>query len=245
MLRYLHKIKKYLLLFLELQLVISICLLPIFIAWGLPLSHASFIGNLIFGPFLSSFIFLATLFTLAEIMQLPTTLFTTLLNRLTEVWSYLLSWGSKKFLIGFSYKMILPAIFGTVMLGIMYAYSKWKQPKRLVVILLIYCMPFVLDNIVKSKDLHFRVYNGKQKVDIICKNNRIIMYDTGALGAKKSYESWIDFTLIPALIKHTGSMTIDTLVTYKTNPRYLQAIKYLHKALTIKNHITLQQPTMH
>lgn len=67
------------------------------------------------------------------------------------------------------------------------------------------------------------------------KTNELIMIDPGFLAARPSYESFISYTLIPEIIKQTGSMHIDHLVIGKFNKRILDAVQFLATKMNIKN----------
>lgn len=236
---YLHKAQSYILIFFELQLLLSICLLPIFICWGLPISFANFCGNFIFAPFLNIFIFISTLLIFTELLYIPNQWIATALNSITKLWSYLLSFGSQKFLIGFSRATLLPSCMIIAIIGFIYFFTKWKRPTRLITLMILYFCPIAYQHTFATNNMHATLQSGKQKIELIIKNKKIIIYDTGVLGARKSYESWIDFTLLPFIIKHAGATYIDMLITHKTNPRYVQALNYLKKTIPIKQHISI------
>ena len=96
------KVKTNFLFFLELQLLISVVILPILIAWGLPISIMTIIGNLVFAHFLTAFIFVSALLFSSDLLGIPNSFIVITLEWITQIWHYLLSLGSAHWLIGFS-----------------------------------------------------------------------------------------------------------------------------------------------
>jgi hypothetical protein len=61
------------------------------------------------------------------------------------------------------------------------------------------------------------------------------MIDPGYISSRPNYESFISYTLMPEIIKQTGSMHIDHLVICKFNKRILDAVQFLATKMYIKN----------
>src|SRR4051812_19287834 len=101
MLQKIQKLKTNFLFFLELQLLISIVILPILIAWGLPTSIMSIVGNLIFAQILTLFIFISALLFTTDLCGIPNFWIAQALEWVTSIWHYVLSFGSAHWLIGF------------------------------------------------------------------------------------------------------------------------------------------------
>ena len=60
-----------------------------------------------------------------------------------------------------------------------------------------------------------------------------MLIDPGYLGSRTSSPSYVQYTLIPALIKNAGTMTIDVLVVLKLTMTTLAALE------TMANHLTI------
>jgi len=63
-----QSIKKFLINFLHSQLIVTLVALPILVAWGLPSSVMTFIGNLVFAPVLTIIIILASLLFFTQLV---------------------------------------------------------------------------------------------------------------------------------------------------------------------------------
>lgn len=72
--------------FLYLQLFISLIAFPLLLCWGLPISLLSPVGNLIFGPFLTVFLFLSSMLFFTELLYLPNGWIASVLDTFTQSW---------------------------------------------------------------------------------------------------------------------------------------------------------------
>ena len=68
---YLRLIARWILRFIELQLFITFITWPLLLAWGIPLSYASPVGNLIGNPLLSIFLGLSSFIFMTELLAIP------------------------------------------------------------------------------------------------------------------------------------------------------------------------------
>lgn len=236
----LQNLKTKLLFFLELQLLISLIMLPILIAWGLPISYMSIIGNLIFAPFLTIFIFTAALLFLSSCLGIPNSWIALALDQITAIWHYLLSFGTAHWLIGFpKYLLPISCILATTIIGL-YSLQIFSQKQRLFVLILCCNLTLVAKTTLQPNFQHTIVKQGKQKFYVIKKNNKVYAFDCGALGARPSFQSWIEFTLIPNMVQTMGATHIDTLVLCKSNKRTQKATQALLQCLPTKQIINLQ-----
>ena len=235
MLHKLHSIKNKLFLFLELQLLISLVMLPILIAWGLPISYMSIVGNFIFSPFLTIFIFASAIFFIANCFNLPNAWTVFCLNKITVTWEYILSFGGAHWFIGFP-QIILPisSLFVVIIIAI-YSLKLFNQKQRLVLLMSCCCFTMIIRTVLQPKNIEIVVKQGHQKFYVIKKNNKIFAFDMGALGARPSFQSWIEFTLMPAMVKSMGATHIDTLILCKSNIRTGQAKEALLQCLPTTN----------
>lgn len=58
--------------------------------------------------------------------------------------------------------------------------------------------------------------------------------DHGGLTEKRNVGSFVQFSLIPALCKKAGTLTIDELIVHKLTPRVVEGIRQLAKTVRIK-----------
>ena len=96
------KIFSWLMNFIYIQLLVTLISLPILVWWGIPISLLSPIGNLIFTPLLTIFLFLASLIFFLELFYIPNQWLIYLLEIVTRFWNYLITFGSNGSLIGFA-----------------------------------------------------------------------------------------------------------------------------------------------
>ncbi|MBM17768.1 MAG: hypothetical protein CL947_01710 [Epsilonproteobacteria bacterium] len=208
----LQKLHNWFAVFLELQLVISLLSLPVLIHWGLAISYMAPIANLIFTPLLVMFLWCSCLIVLCSLIQLPCSWLVTIINYITKVWHYLLSFANPNWLIGFSEHTITLSI--CIALFIVGFYSKVNPKRNHAIITLIICCLVIMgfqhfckkNTITKLRDLPMYAIQYNQKNYVI---------DNGGLCSKQNYYAHIDYTVLPNLIKKTGTPTIDTLYLYK------------------------------
>lgn len=65
-------------------------------------------------------------------------------------------------------------------------------------------------------------------------NNKVYLLDNGGLCSKHNFYSWIDYTILPTLIKTTGITTIDVLVLYKPSKKLPQVVQQFAQQTNIK-----------
>ena len=237
----LQKIKTNFLFFLELQLLISIVILPILIAWGLPISTMSILGNLVFAQFLTVFIFVSALLFTSDLLGLPNYWIAQTLELVTNVWHYFLSMGSAKWLVGFPF-WILPVSTFFAIAGCGLYYVKIPSQKDRLVWLMLFCAATpIIHTLCTPKSTHIVVMQGASKMHLIKYDGKIYAFDCGALGARPSSQSWIEYTLAPTMIKNMGATHIDTLILCKSNSRTNQAAKDLMQHIPTKKLIFIDQ----
>lgn len=221
----------------QLQLFISLISLPFLVGWGLPISLLSPFATILFGPFLTSFLLLSSAVFFLELLHLPNALPIYLLEIVTKTWLWCLKYNQQSWLIGFSkpsFFFLLCIIIAAV--GTLHSKKIKTIHQRisyLSLLLVIICIalkwfPYTYKQVET-------IPCNKGEITIINTNNCITLIDPGFIASRPSYESWISYTLIPEIIKKTGSMTIDHLVLYKINKRVFDAITFLGTKMIIKN----------
>jgi hypothetical protein len=70
---------------------------------------------------------------------------------------------------------------------------------------------------------------------------KIYAFDCGALGARPSSQSWIEYTLAPTMIKTIGATHIDALILCKSNSRTKEACKALMQHIPTAQLIEIQK----
>lgn len=223
--------------FIQLQLFITIFSLPILIAWGLPFSALSFVGNLIFSPVLALFLFISCLIFFCEMLCIPNTWLIYVLEVMTRWWLTLLKIPDKRVLVGCAYssKLVL-ALLPVLALSVLF-YKKTGSLHRSIIsfISILLCFMLYAQYIQPTRNYLTPACNAGV-VHIIQTPHRLTVVDPGgAIGQRASSMSWVQFTLVPYIIKQTGKTTIDHLVLLEPGTFLLQAITQLTRCITVKN----------
>ncbi|MFZ5953738.1 MAG: hypothetical protein ACOYT8_01415 [Candidatus Dependentiae bacterium] len=224
--------------FIYLQLFITLISLPILLCWGIPLSLASFLGNLFFAPFLSVILLIASFIFFFQLIGVSAAWLAGILEIIIAFWMRILSVGSNNWLIGFKQPIVIVLIIivlgtlaivhsrkikniyqGTIALSLflllIVGHLKWVQVPQVVT----FSVPY------KNKDLPV-VY--AESLALIVPN--INFYPLSSL------PKWIEYTLIPELVKNCGVMNLDCLIIIKNNNQEVNEFVELFKSyLTVKN----------
>ena len=235
----LKKLQNSLLFFLELQLLISVVILPILIAWGLAISIMSIFGNLIFAQFLTVFILVSTILFTCDFFGIPNSYVVICLERVTNIWHYFLSFGSVHWLVGYPELLFpLSALAALAACG-MYIKKIKNQHHRILILMFLCAITPIAKTFLDSSYQHTTILQGNQKFHIIKKNGAIYAFDCGALGARPSSQSWIEYTLTPHMIKTMGATHIDMLVLCKSNSRTKSAAQALMENIPVTRLISI------
>ena len=223
----LQSLKTRFLFFLELQLLISIVILPILIAWGLPISTMSIVGNLIFAQFLTAFIFVSALLFTSDLLGIPNSLISLVLEWITNIWHYFLSFGSAHWLVGFSSWILPISSLCAIAACMLYNFKSYSQKYRIAWLSILCLATPVIHKLLQPQQIHTVIMQGRQKMHLIKTHGKIYAFDCGALGARPSSQSWIEYTLAPTMVKTMGATHIDTLIVCKSNSRTDEAVTAL------------------
>lgn len=93
------KIEPWIINYVVTQSVITCVSLPFLIAWGLPISLASPVGNLLFVPFISAFLLLSSFFFMMSLVATPPQILISALDLIADLWHRILMMGSPSWLI--------------------------------------------------------------------------------------------------------------------------------------------------
>jgi hypothetical protein len=211
--------------------------LPFLVSWGLAISIFSVFSTLLLTPALTVFLLIASLIFFCELLHIPNTLFIWILEYITTAWLFFLSLSQQWWLIGFT-KPPLMCLICIIPLTIAILHCKHIRTDQaritgLTILLLIICMllkffpyPHKIIEIISYNNHHIKLINH---------NNQLTVIDNGALGNKLSYESFVNYNLIPDIIQKTGKMDIEYLILNKINKRTLDAVTFLSTKMCIKN----------
>lgn len=231
-----QKLKTNLFFFLELQFLISLVILPILIFWGLPISIMSIPGNLLFAYFLTIFIGLSALLFSTDLLGISNDFIAYMLESVTDIWYYLLSLSSHDWLIGFPLWMFSISLFLGILGCNLYRYKNITQNTRVLILATLFLANFCIKIIDSNSLKSILVMQGSQRMYLIKIHNKIYAFDCGALTARPSNQSWIEYTLSTNLIKEMGATKIDTLILSKSNTRTKDSLKSLSEHIKV-NHI--------
>jgi hypothetical protein len=228
---------QWLLHFLHLQLFLTIISLPIFLAWGLPISILSPIGNLIFGPVLTLFLFLSSLIFFLELVHLPNSYCITALETVTDWWLAIMHADCKTWLIGFMQPSLLFMLAIPVITLIIALHKKTYRQH-----ISIACFTFLLVGAgwyltcaAKKQPAVSTIPCNRGQVTVVHSNKQTTVIDPGYLGQRTNAASWASYTLLPTLIKQTGTTCIDHLILMQPTSMLFQAIERLCTKMCIKN----------
>lgn len=222
--------------FIQLQLFLSLMSLPIMLAWGLPVSLLSPLGNLIFGPILTVFLFLSSLIFFAELLMIPNSLLINVMETLTHWWLTIMFSDQQRFLVGFSKPSIIvlciiPIIAMIIMLNKTTAHH-YKNIGCLAALFL--TITFALKYTVSTNHAIIEIPCNNGFVTILKTSDQLILIDPGFIGQRTSATSWVSYTLIPSIIKATGSTVIDHCIILQPNILVFEALEQLSTKIVIR-----------
>ncbi len=106
--------------------------------------------------------------------------------------------------------------------------------RRLYSLSLLFIATCTLLSVNPSEQKPFTILNQQSALECMHKNDKIVLIDKGAIGRKMGSYSFVSYTLVPELIKKTGSMTIDYLILTKPGIFLFEGLATLLEKMTIK-----------
>ncbi len=232
----LKKIKKIILDFLQVQCFLSLVSLPIIVAWGLPFSLMTIIGNFVFSPFIILFLLCSSLIFFTELLSIPNFYLISILTSVTQFWLYCLSFGSKKWLIGFPIQLLPFFLIVAAFAFFALQYKKFQKSIYYIYLSIVFILMISVVSLKNKKINELEIFCNNKKLLIINNNNKSLqIIDKGALGEKRNSSMWVSYILIPEIIKNFGFIEIDELVYFDQNKSTQKAIDTLSKEIIIKN----------
>lgn len=226
-----NKILNWTLSFLEIQLLITLFCIPIFIKWGIAVSAMSFLGNLIFSPILAIFLILSAFIEITQIFCIPNSILKLSLEIFTEFWIKLIYFGQKTWMIGIKDFLFWPSII-IFIFALITIYSI-KTTKNKVFILFLLMSTLLCTNFLINKNQEFKIEKNKNcYIKINEKNKFIQAIDNGALSNYSN--NFIKYKLIPEINKKCGRNKIDLLKIKKLTPQTYQSLRALNNICLIK-----------
>lgn len=231
-----QRIVQYILNFLELQLFISLIALPILLCWGLPLSLLSPVGNLIFAPVLTLFLLLSSFLFFTELLYIPNGFIATALEYLTNIWVYCMDIDSHPWLFGFAkpslfFLLIIPLLaVATIHLKLFKSMIQRIVCLSLILISSCFYIKYAYSKTGSLETLECNHGN----IHIVHENKQLVVIDPGVIGQRISAPSWVEYTLMPHLVKSSGKTEIDYLILMQPGALLFEAIAKLCEKIRIK-----------
>lgn len=232
-----NKIASFLLKFLHIQLFVTLLYLPISLAWGLPFSYLSPIGNLIFAPFITVFLAISSIIFFLSLLNISTTFFCALLEKITNLWFNLLSLSSRDSLINFK-KPHLFFLFLIILLTLAIIHNKkfisLKQKTTLLFILFSFTILFLkIYGLKISSSNNCQITYLDKELVIFKQENQNILLD-GEVFNKIGCDKKICFNIAPEIIKKTGITNIDHLISQRPSITQFRSLTEICRKFNVK-----------
>jgi hypothetical protein len=231
----LKRAEKFLVRSFQLQLYLTLISGPILVYWGLPISLASPIGNIVFHPLLTLFLFLSSLIFFCQILHIPHGICIYGLQKTSHLFHYLLGFGSQQWLMGFAKPPLWILFVGPLATACIFCCKKTRTPYRSIGCLLL--LSILLGSYLKytCKPLHITdIACNNGNVKLIYADNQIVLIDPGVIGARLSSNSWVEFTLVPNITQMTGRTSINHLIILQPSQLTFDAICTLAHSCQVK-----------
>lgn len=229
-------ISRYCRAFLLAQLIVTLVSMPILIAWGIPLSTMTFVGNLLFTPFISLFLLCSSLLFFTELCCIPNQLIAQLVNVLGHIITQLLNIGSHTWLIGFAHpptSALVLLFIGNIGAMIMCFQNKQTLIKNLCLLLATNIILLLLHNYFFSAHQCILTASGGSLTITAVSPGHLEIVDHGVLSKKKNARSFVQYDLRPFLLKQFGNHIIDRLVLSRPSKTAIAAAHELGTLCTI------------
>ena len=230
----LQKILNYLAIFFETQLIITLISLPILIYWGLSISAMSFVGNLLFVPFLTVFLTLSSLVFFTEIINIPNNLLVYLFDKTTNFWKAAMNFGQKSWLIGFGKVNILILLLIPILTFLILRNKKFSKLFKFFLYIFL-LLSFTIFLKLKTKYFAPNLITITDKLLIKKDNsNQVKIKDLGLFSKKQSVEKFVEYELRQEIIKNFGTINIKKISIKDPGARNFKAVITATKFFNIK-----------
>jgi hypothetical protein len=232
--KFVHKLYFYLLAAIKIQVFITLVALPTLVCWGLPISKLTIIGNILFAPILTIFLLLSSIIFFSELMYLPNDYAIYLLEKLTHFWLNIAPNNPKNYFLAFPQVTWFIFVLGLIAVILTFLYLKTSKTKQAIVLCLILFSSCIIAKLPFwiTTD-HLTVCYRTQKMNLYCHSGEVTVHDYGTLNYYCGVESWIQFTLMPTLIKNFGTLKIKKLVIHRPVKSTAKNVEFLQQQLII------------
>jgi len=242
-----HRIKNWLLQFLQIQLLLSIIMLPMLANWGFPISLLSPLGNIIFLPFFIIFLLFASLIFFFELFYIPNDFLIYFFEKINEFYIYYTQIDTFKWLVGFTKPPIWLSITLPIAAFAILSHKRTKNIYHNIIMLgLLFLFACVYLKIIKTPKSYFtQIECSRGNVTIIHENGKTVVIDPGYIGQRISAQSWMQYTLVPEIAKICGSTTIDHIILLQPSKLLFEALPKLFQIISVKTiHLIYWQGNM-
>ncbi len=224
----------------QVQFFISLISLPVLVAWGLPFSLMTVIGNLFFTPFLMLFLLISSLIFFLQLLALPNQWCIAALEKIYALWMYLLQFGSMRWLYGIDQMGLIICTLTACAALIILQHKYLGRPKKSVpLFVLLLIIPFLYQTARSWFSKETSICCIKKTIDLKSNRGKINAYDRGALGEKKSSGTWVQYTLLSEALKKCGCLQFDTIECPYPNPNSLKGL------YALCNHASIDRISIH
>jgi hypothetical protein len=225
----------------QVHLFITACSWPFLASWGLGVSLASPIGNLIFGPVLAAFLLTCSIITIFQLLGIPHYWLIWLLERGSDTWVWTIKLGRPSWIFYTKQPPILLAVF--VLCAALYIVARWPRNRQLssaalfglVTAATLFTMIFYRDNnsdrlIIRTTPISIEHKHGATSV--------IVEKPVSRGGVNQAA---LIYNLRPAVVKATGSPIIDHLTIHAPSCAWCQSLAQTVNRLSVKQITVITQ----
>ena len=199
----------------ELQLLMFILLLPVFIWWGIPYSQYAFIGNVIFLPFLWIFLILSLGNVTLEFLHIPNNWPIFIQNKATDLWIWTLEYGQASWFWCFHHKIFILSILITAIIFYVYTFKNYTMYQRLFFLICCIGITNIANHFIMPTYGIYKLHYKHRSLLIFKRHNALHLIDNGVLGCLQNPRSWIEYTLLPTCCKILGTYNIKSIILKK------------------------------
>lgn len=240
-------VRHWLLRFITLQLFVTLMSLPLLVAWGLPISLLSPLGNSIFNPLLTGFLVISTIIFITELLFIPNGLLCKLLDLITQLFVATSSYADSSWLIGVR-SLPLPLLFALPLLALWIIITPLlrKPGARAGVLALVLIVVWAGARLTDHPHLEvLKPGRGNAGIALAYDTHSVAVFDYGTINPSYKYRTWWEYTLMPQLTKTTGRTTIDYLVCLKPSRQLLEGLETVHTLSPVKQILLVQSPSLY
>lgn len=228
LLSYISSARNFLINYVEVHCVIMCVSLPCCVAWGLPISIMSIVGNLLIGPCITLFLIISTILFISELLFIPNHYVVNLLEFQSSLIHFFLAQGSKGWLIALPNISVYSALLSSLCIIFIYWYkSIVPNYIRISLLIIVCCIPTISSFLFYRQPVFSKQHIEKNLYLTLDENNQHTLHDNGCFSQKSSPDSFVYFTVRPHLIKTLGTLKIDTLELHRFTYRAVKAAQAL------------------